>query len=157
MLFIQSHAEPHFELYLLPADAENPGQAPDTKLTKLVIGDRTAGPDCASESAFSQEGQLYFRKDAKKFWPVAFLSTRKGTMTVFVIYLPDNFGLRCKMVEVHPKARKIELPAGNVERNRDRHAKPNPKTFYHRAHREHGERTDTAASGSAGAEDWRNL
>src|SRR4051812_31839019 len=34
MLFIQSHAEPHFELYLLPADAENPGQAPDTKLTK---------------------------------------------------------------------------------------------------------------------------
>jgi len=67
MLFIQSHAEPHFELYLLPADAENPGQAPDTKFTKLVIGDRTAGPDCASESAFSQEGQLYFRKDAKNF------------------------------------------------------------------------------------------
>jgi hypothetical protein len=40
----------------------------------------------------------------------------KLNMAVFVLYLLANFGLRCRMVELHPKARKIEFPAGNVER-----------------------------------------
>jgi hypothetical protein len=37
-------------------------------------------------------------------------------MADFALYLLDHFGLRWRMVELHPKARKIELPAGNAER-----------------------------------------
>jgi hypothetical protein len=40
----------------------------------------------------------------------------KMNMAGFVLYLLVCFGLRCRMVELHPKARKIELPAGNIER-----------------------------------------
>jgi hypothetical protein len=39
----------------------------------------------------------------------------KLNMASFVLYLLVCFALRCMMVELRPKARKIELPAGNVE------------------------------------------
>jgi hypothetical protein len=39
----------------------------------------------------------------------------KLNMAGFVLYLLDQFALRCRMVELHPKARKIEFPGGNTE------------------------------------------
>jgi hypothetical protein len=48
-----------------------------------------------------------------------FFQHAKLNMAGFVLYLLVCFALRCMMVELRPKARKIELPAGNVERNND--------------------------------------
>jgi hypothetical protein len=44
-----------------------------------------------------------------------FFQHAKLNMASFVLYLLVCFVLRCMMVELRPKARKIELPAGNVE------------------------------------------
>jgi hypothetical protein len=44
-----------------------------------------------------------------------FFQHAKLNMASFVLYLLVCFALRCMMVELRPKARKIELPAGNVE------------------------------------------
>jgi hypothetical protein len=47
----------------------------------------------------------------------AFSQHAKLNMAGFVLYLRDHFGLRCRMVELHPKARKIELAAGEAVSN----------------------------------------
>jgi hypothetical protein len=47
---------------------------------------------------------------------VAVSQHAKLNMASFVLYLLVCFALRCRMVGLHPKARKIELPAGNIER-----------------------------------------
>jgi hypothetical protein len=53
----------------------------------------------------------------------------KLNMAGFVLYLLGHFPVRCRMVELHPKARKIEFPAGNTEgRQRPWIAKTNANT-----------------------------
>jgi hypothetical protein len=63
----------------------------------------------------------------------------KLNMATFALYLLVCFALRCRMVELHPKSKKIEFPAGNIERQAARHGypkpTPKPKTLYHRGHR----------------------
>jgi hypothetical protein len=38
----------------------------------------------------------------------------KLNMASFALYLLGHFALRCRMVELHPKAPKIHLPAGEI-------------------------------------------
>jgi hypothetical protein len=42
---------------------------------------------------------------------------RKGTMTSFVLYLPDHFALRCMMVELHLKQKAFGSQPSAISQN----------------------------------------
>jgi hypothetical protein len=55
---------------------------------------------------------VYCRKVAKNFGQCIFFSTRRRTMNGFVLYLPVCFALRCRVVGLHPKSKKLSSLRG---------------------------------------------